>query len=143
MSEFDSSRRLPLSPPLQQRRVQVSLAAAASLLLAGLLVSASGRPAIDREPVPRAANVAARDERALGLKIDLNRADARELALLPGVGPVLAGRIVRSRRQQGDFDTVRHLDRVRGIGAKTIQAVAPLCTTGMSRDHEPAAEPDA
>ncbi|NKY24504.1 ComEA family DNA-binding protein [Cellulomonas denverensis] len=48
--------------------------------------------------------------------IDLNRASATELQGLPGVGPVLAERIVADREAQGPYASVDDLDRVSGIG---------------------------
>ena len=63
-----------------------------------------------------------------GLLIDINTADTRELRLLPGVGPVLAQRIVRDRAKRGEFRSVAELDRVHGIGEKTIERVLDICT---------------
>ena len=63
-----------------------------------------------------------------GLLIDINTADSRELRLLPGVGPVLAQRIVRDRAARGEFRSVAELDRVHGIGEKTIERVSGICT---------------
>lgn len=48
-------------------------------------------------------------------RVDLNTADAAALEALPGVGPVLAERIVR-RRDEQPFRTVEELDEVAGIG---------------------------
>lgn len=52
--------------------------------------------------------------------IDLNRASATELEELPGVGPVLAERIVADRESQGPFSSVDDLDRVSGIGPAVL-----------------------
>lgn len=60
--------------------------------------------------------------------VDLNRATAEELMRLPGVGPVLADRIVRSRESQGRFNRVDDLRRVRGIGPATLERLRPLLT---------------
>ncbi|MDK1010047.1 MAG: ComEA family DNA-binding protein [Actinomycetota bacterium] len=48
--------------------------------------------------------------------IDLNTASASELESLPGVGPVLAERIVAYRTDRGPFRTVEDLLDVPGIG---------------------------
>ena len=54
--------------------------------------------------------------------IDLNRSAAPDLETLPGVGPVLAGRIVAHRESNGPFRTVEDLLDVPGIGeAKLAQ----------------------
>jgi len=46
-----------------------------------------------------------------------------ELALLPGVGSVLARRIVEERRVRGHFESVEDLLRVRGIGPVKLAAI--------------------
>jgi competence protein ComEA len=51
-----------------------------------------------------------------GYRFDLNRADAAQLRMLPGVGEVLADRIVQHRREHGDFRSIEDLREVRGIG---------------------------
>lgn len=58
-------------------------------------------------------------------RIDPNRATLEELKRLPGIGPVLAERIVQSRTAQ-PFKSVDDLRRVKGIGPKTLEAVRPL-----------------
>lgn len=55
--------------------------------------------------------------------IDLNRASAVQLEELPGVGPVLAGRIVAYRDLNGPFDAVEDLLDVGGIGEAKLAAM--------------------
>jgi len=55
--------------------------------------------------------------------IDLNRATAAELENLPGVGPVLAGRIVAFRDIHGSFTAVEDLLDVGGIGEAKLAAM--------------------
>ena len=50
-----------------------------------------------------------------GVKLDLNSATALELEALPGVGPVLAARIVADRDAHGPFRSVEEIMRVPGI----------------------------
>ncbi len=50
-----------------------------------------------------------------GEKLDLNRASALELEELPGIGPVIAARIVDDRDRHGPFKSVDDLKRVSGI----------------------------
>ena len=61
--------------------------------------------------------------------LDLNRATVQELDRLPGIGPVLAQRIV-SEREKKSFATVDDLRRVSGIGPKKLDAIRPLVTVG-------------
>jgi competence protein ComEA len=63
---------------------------------------------------------------ALGLPIDVNLAQPADLEALPGIGPVLAARIVAERNRGGPFATVDELRRVRGIGPKTLGRIRTL-----------------
>jgi competence protein ComEA len=58
-------------------------------------------------------------------KVDVNAADWPELALMPGVGEVLAKRIVDDRQAKGPFQDHSDLRRVRGIGPKTLDGMRP------------------
>jgi competence protein ComEA len=51
----------------------------------------------------------------------LSTAPADSLDLLPGIGPVLAARIVADRAARGPYTTWTELDRVRGVGPATIR----------------------
>lgn len=55
--------------------------------------------------------------------LDLNRADAAALVSLPGVGPVLAERIVAYRDSAGPFLAVDSLVAVKGIGSATLDRI--------------------
>jgi competence protein ComEA len=61
-------------------------------------------------------------------KININTADAEQLAELPRVGPVLAGRIVEFREQHGPFGQPSDLDAVPGIGPVMLEALVDLVT---------------
>ena len=61
-----------------------------------------------------------------GAPIDLNTAGVTELDALPGVGPVLAARIVEWRQVNGRFATVDDLNEVSGIGDATMEKLRPL-----------------
>lgn len=58
--------------------------------------------------------------------ISLSRATASDLETLPGVGPVLAERIVSFREQNGGFDVVEDLLEVPGIGEAKLAAIRDL-----------------
>ena len=64
--------------------------------------------------------------------VDLNQATPRQLDRLPGIGPVLAGRIVEYRRRSGGFHSVSELRAVAGIGEKRYSALKDLVTVGSN-----------
>jgi competence protein ComEA len=57
--------------------------------------------------------------------VDLNTADGSALDSLPGVGPVLAQRILDWRTQHGRFSSVDELGEVSGIGDKLLAQIRP------------------
>ncbi len=61
--------------------------------------------------------------RAEAGKVSINTAGRSELESLPGIGPVLAERIVEYRRVNGPFRDVRELKRVEGIGEKKFARI--------------------
>jgi competence protein ComEA len=60
--------------------------------------------------------------------LDVNRADAAQLAQLPGVGPGLAQRIVEERERRGRFDSPEALRYVLGMGPKKLAAIRRFIT---------------
>ena len=59
-------------------------------------------------------------------RLDLNRAGPRELERLPGIGPVLAQRILVLREKVGRFRRLEELQSVQGIGSATIERLRPF-----------------
>lgn len=55
------------------------------------------------------------------LQIDLNTAPAHELELLPSIGPKIAQRVIEDRDLNGPFESLNDLQRVSGIGPKTVE----------------------
>ncbi len=80
----------------------------------------SQAPAADPVPVAPVAKTAS--------KLNLNRASADELQALPGVGPVLAQRMVEWRQAHGRYRSVDDLQDVKGIGKKRLAQLRPLVT---------------
>jgi competence protein ComEA len=60
--------------------------------------------------------------------LDLNRATAKELESLPGIGAVLAERVIAYRNSVGRFRAVEDLREVTGIGSKKFDRLKPLVT---------------
>lgn len=61
-------------------------------------------------------------------KINVNTASEAELQLLPDVGPKMAKAIADYRKANGPFKSIADLDKVKGIGERTLKRLAPLVT---------------
>ncbi len=61
-----------------------------------------------------------------GKKINLNTASLEELDTLPGIGPVLAQRIIEYRQTVGPFQSVDDLLHVKGIGPALMEKIRDL-----------------
>lgn len=60
--------------------------------------------------------------------VDLNTAEAEELATLPGIGEGLAKRIVDYRTEHGPFEGPEGLMEVSGIGEKKLEELRDYIT---------------
>ena len=65
---------------------------------------------------------------ASALLVDLNLGSRLEFETLPGIGVVLAGRILDYRSRYGFFKHVEDLEKVEGIGAKRFNRLKPFVT---------------
>jgi competence protein ComEA len=103
--------------PRDQASAAVLLASALALMAAAWWRHGGHRGAmvdIDRAP-PLVAK----------FQVDVNRADWPELVQLPGVGQVLAERLIAERERGGEFRSHEDLSRVRGIGPRTLERIRP------------------
>ena len=64
-------------------------------------------------------------ERRYDYRIDINSATWVEWMQLPEIGETLALRIVEDRQSNGPFRSIDDLQRVKGIGPKTVEAIRP------------------
>ena len=70
---------------------------------------------------------------AVTFPIDINRADAEQLTALPGIGKVLAGRIVAYREENGAFTSRAQIKKVPKLGPKAFQQCAGVLRVPESR----------
>ena len=82
---------------------------------------------VDAPPGAPGAATGGTNSGATGL-VDLNAASASDLDALPGIGPVLAQRIVDWRTENGRFDSVEQLREVTGIGEAKYSDLAKKVT---------------
>ncbi len=61
--------------------------------------------------------------------VNVNIASPDELRLLPHIGPKLAEAIVEDRRRNGPYASLEDLERVHGIGPRTVSGLHRLATT--------------
>jgi len=61
-------------------------------------------------------------------RIDLNKATLSQLDSLPGIGPVIAERILELREKSGPYKRIEDLMNIRGIGEKKFLKLKDLIT---------------
>jgi competence protein ComEA len=59
-------------------------------------------------------------------KMDINRADVKELIRLPGIGRGIATRIIEYRESNGGFKDVKELLKIKGVGKKRFERIRDL-----------------
>lgn len=69
-------------------------------------------------------------EETVSFPVNINTADADTLTALPGIGQVLAERILAYRQQNGPFRVIEEITKVEGIGEKKAEAILELITVG-------------
>ena len=120
----DDSTQTVLGITRGDRLVVGVLVLAALVLMAAHWAQLSGwgtRP-IEIDRIPR---------RPVDFQLDLNTVNWVELSQLEGIGPTLARRIVTDREQNGRFARVEDLQRVHGIGPKTVARLKPWLTVPL------------
>lgn len=76
---------------------------------------------------------------AVHSRLDLNHASAGELESLPGIGTVLAQRVIAFRESVGRFQKIEDLRGVKGIGAKKFERLKSfvMVSTNSLQSTEP------
>ncbi len=87
---------------------------------------------LERKPVPTPSLGKGTKIGAADAKIDVNSAVEAELMRLPGIGPALAARIVQYRAN-APFASIDDLRKVKGIGAKTLDAIRPFLVATVKK----------
>lgn len=80
----------------------------------------------ERRPAPLASVASGPTAHWPVLRIDLNEATEAELTLLKGIGPALARRIIEDRQLNGPFKNLDALQRVPGIGPRTLEGLRDI-----------------
>ena len=90
----------------------------------------STEPPVRSEPVKQTEpkKSSGSSEKKVTFPVNINTASKKELDALPGIGEVLAQRIIDYRSANGPFSTVDDLTKVKGIGAKTLEKLKPYAT---------------
>lgn len=70
------------------------------------------------------------DTEEISFPIPINQADKEEIMALPGIGDVLAERIIAYRKEHGEFSAVEELLNVEGLGKKRLEAILDLISIG-------------
>lgn len=96
-----------------------------SLALSLMPISSCGKP--PRHLVTADAPVS-RPTPGAGQPININTASLSELEKLPGIGEVLAGRILAYRKEHGPFRRVEHLMMVRGLSDRKFREIRSRVT---------------
>jgi competence protein ComEA len=67
-------------------------------------------------------------------KINISTASAKELTQLDRVGPAIAARVAEYREQNGPFEKIEDIMKVRGIGPKTFEGIKDRITVGDAEE---------
>lgn len=98
----------------------------------GTSISVSVRPAMQTLPPEtiEAAPAPSEETVSITFPIDINLATKEQFMMLPGIGDVLAQRILDYRQENGPFSRPEDLMKVRGIGKKRMEEILELITIG-------------
>lgn len=89
----------------------------------GKLLTAPSKPTeAETEPTDAAS--------AISFPISINQAGKQEFMALPGIGDVLAQRMLDYREEHGSFTSLEELLNVEGLGKKRLEEILDLITIG-------------
>ncbi len=88
-----------------------------SLVIEGIREAGGALPQADLRGMNLGSSLEDKEEIWVpGEKLNINRASQEQLVYLPGIGPVLAQRIVEYSEKEGSFHTLSELTEIPGIG---------------------------
>ena len=104
--------------------------AVAALVLAVIFVTWVAGICVRQLMAGKDVQVLQSDEAAAEYLIDLNRADATELMLLPGIGEVRSKRIVDWRAEHGSFHSLDDVRKATGLSENGVERLRKFVTLG-------------
>ena len=60
-----------------------------------------------------------------GMKLPVRQLGRKEWEMFPGIGPATAEKIMTWQKTNGPIENIQELDKIPGIGPKTIQNLSP------------------
>lgn len=115
------------SRTVSDRQRMLALTLSALLMFCVTSCAKRSHPTLIAEPPASIAQSQTSNTSALQ-RVNINSAPAKELEMLPGIGKVLAERIVEHREKYGPFRRAEHLMMVRGISETRFRAMRHLVT---------------
>jgi comEA protein len=110
---------------MNKKELAVLLFLSAAFLVGALIQGVKGQR-LKKQLMANPVQITEPDEPAIEPLVDINRAGLEELDALPGIGPVLAQRIIDYRQKHGGFKRIDELRNVPGIGPKRYAAIKDL-----------------
>ena len=109
----------------QERKVLIFIGI---LILVGSILRILNLNAVGEELSLNRDRVGISENSGFSKPVNINLAYSKELENIPGIGEVIARRIIKYRAQFGSFKNLEDLKKVKGIGDKKIEAIKKRIT---------------